>query len=54
MRPLPIANTVADLYSKIILLKTNKTKIIPKIMLPIITAFIHMENNTGQMNAKFV
>ena len=54
IRPLPIANTYADLYSKIILLETNKTKIIPKIMLPIITAFIHNEHNIGQMNAKSV
>jgi hypothetical protein len=47
MRALPIANTAADLYSKTILLETNKTKI-PKIMLPIITAFIHNEHNTAK------
>jgi hypothetical protein len=47
-------NTAADLYSKIILLQTNKTKVNPKITLPVITAFIHIEHNTGQMSAKFV
>ena len=30
MRQLPIANTIAGIYSKIILLETNKTKLIPK------------------------
>lgn len=54
MRKLPIENTITGIYSKIILLETNKTKLIPKIMLPIITAFIHNEHNIGQMNAKSV
>jgi hypothetical protein len=54
MRQLPIANTITGIYSKIILLETNKSKLIPKIMLPIITAFIHNEHNIGQMNAKSV
>ena len=54
MRQLPIANTITGIYSKIILLETNKTKLIPKIMLPIITTFIHNEHNIGQMNAKSV
>ena len=47
MRTLPITNTAADLYSKVIL-ETNKTKLIPTIMLPIITAFMHNEHNTAK------
>ena len=54
MRQLPIANNITGIYSKIILLETNKTKLIPKIMLPIITTFIHNEHNIGQMSAKSV
>ncbi|MDW0119136.1 MAG: hypothetical protein QOK88_00570 [Nitrososphaeraceae archaeon] len=48
MRQLPIANNITGIYSKIILLETNKTKLIPKIMLP------NNEHNIGQMNAKSV
>lgn len=49
-----MANSNADLYSKIILIETNRTKFIAKITLPVITSFIHNEHNTGQMNTKFV
>lgn len=54
MRSLPVANTTADLYSIIILLERKKTRLIPKIILPVIRAFILNEHNTGQMNANFV
>ncbi|HEX6377712.1 MAG TPA: hypothetical protein VFZ60_01365 [Nitrososphaeraceae archaeon] len=53
-RSLPVANTIADLYSKIILLERKKTRLIPKIIMPVIRAFILNEHNTGQINAKFV
>jgi hypothetical protein len=54
MRSLPVANTTADLYSIIILLERKKTRLIPKIILPVIRAFTLNEHNTGQMNANFV
>jgi hypothetical protein len=39
IRPLPTANKIAAPYSKLVLLDTNKIKLVPKIMLPIMTSY---------------